>query len=246
LEEKQKPFEANFCNPGKGNGKGHVEGLVGCVRRNALVPTPEVASLLKLNSLLEKWGDEDQSRIYKGERVSDRFEAEKAAFSPLPAFDYPCCRREHGTVGRYSEVRVGTNRYSVPVSYAHRSITVLAYPEKIEVLSQGEVIATHERSYGQNQDILDPTHYIPLLACTREGERRPALLEHGKAFKGWKLPEIFEQARRRLKERSVRAEREYIRILRLHERYTTDQIAAALGQACELGCLGPMKSRCCF
>jgi hypothetical protein len=109
---------------------------------------------------------------------------------------------------------------------------VLAYPEKIEVLCQGEVIAHHERSYGQNQDILEPTHYIPLL------ERRPALLHHGKAFQGWKLPEIFEQARRHLQEKKHRGDREYIRILRLHERYTTDQIAAALKQACELGCLG--------
>lgn len=32
--------------------------------------------------------------------------------------------------------------------------------------------------------------------------------------------------------------REYIRILRLHERYTTDQIGSALHQAEELGCLG--------
>ena len=135
-------------------------------------------------------------------------------------------------MGSYSEVRVGTNRYSVPVAYAHRSVSILAYPEKVEVLCQGEMIARHERSYGQNQDILDPTHYIPLL------ERRPALLHHGKAFQEWKLPEIFERARRRLQERNLRGDREYIRILRLHERHTTDQIASALKQAEELGCLG--------
>ena len=46
-------FEGNFCNPGKGNEKGHVEGLVGCARRNALVPIPEVAFLSDLNALLD-------------------------------------------------------------------------------------------------------------------------------------------------------------------------------------------------
>lgn len=225
-------FEGNFCNPGKGNEKGHVEGLVGCARRNALVPIPEVAQLDDVNSHLEKWCQTDQLRIYKGERVLDRFEVERTHLKPLPAFDYPCCRREESAVGSYSEVRVGTNRYSVPVAYAHRSVSVLAYPEKVEVLCQGEVISRHERSYGQNQDILDPTHYIPLL------ERRPALLHHGKAFQEWKLPEIFERARRRLQEKNIRGDREYIRILRLHERHTTDQIASALEQAEEIGCLG--------
>ncbi|MBI5197071.1 MAG: IS21 family transposase [Nitrospirae bacterium] len=225
-------FEANFCNPARGNEKGHVEGLVGCVRRNALVPIPEVASLSELNRILEQWCQSDQGRIYQGERVSDRFETEKTHLKPLPSFDYPCCRREEFSVGSYSEVRVGTNRYSVPVAYAHRRVTVLAYPEKIEVLCRGEVIVRHERCYGHNQDILDPYHYIPLL------ERRPALLDHGKAFLGWQLPEIFEMTRRRLQERHVRGDRDYIRILRLHERFTTDQIENALKQADELGCLG--------
>ncbi|MBI5116669.1 IS21 family transposase [Candidatus Poribacteria bacterium] len=225
-------FEANFCNPARGNEKGHVEGLVGCVRRNALVPIPEVGSLSELNRILEQWCISDQARLYQGERVSDRFERERSLLSPLPPFDYPCCRREEFSVGSYSEVRVGTNRYSVPVAYAHRRVTVLAYPEKIEVLCRGEVIARHERCYGQNQDILDPYHYIPLL------ERRPALLDHGKAFKGWPLPAIFEIARRRLQESRVRGARDYIRILRLHDRFTTDQIGSALKQAEELGCLG--------
>ncbi|MFY9270149.1 MAG: hypothetical protein WAO55_10435 [Candidatus Manganitrophaceae bacterium] len=134
-------FEGNFCNPGKGNEKGHVEGLVGCARRNALVPIPEVvATLSELNCILEQWGQSDQARMYKAERVLDRFEAERVHLKPLPAFDYPCCRREESAVGSYSEVRVGT---TVPVAYAHRSVSVLAYPERVEVLCQGEVIARH-------------------------------------------------------------------------------------------------------
>ncbi len=165
-------------------------------------------------------------------RKATRLDAERVYLKPLPAFDYSCCRRESCTVGSYSEVRVGTNRYSVPVAYAHRPVSVLAYPEKIEVLCGGAVIACHERNYGQHQDVLDPTHYIPLLS------RRPGLLTHGKAFQGWELPAIFEQVRRHLKERIVRGEREYIRILRLHERYTTDQIASALEEAEALRCLG--------
>ena len=225
-------FESHFCNPGKGNEKGHVEGLVGCVRRNALVPIPEFSGFSALNAHLEKWCEEDGSRRYHGESVSDRFNAERLHLKPLPAFDYSCCRRESCTVGSTSQVRVGTNRYSVPVAYAHRRVAVLCYPERIEVLCQGAVIATHVRCYDQHQDILEPLHYVPLLT------KRPALFVHGKAFCGWALPAIFEETRRRLRERSDRGDRDFVRILRLHERYTTDQITAALQQAEALRCLG--------
>jgi transposase len=225
-------FDSHFCNPAKGNEKGHVEGLVGCVRRNALVPIPVVSTLSELNAHLDRWCADDQARIYKGEPVRDRFESERAHLKPLPVFDYSCCRRVSCTVGRYSEVSVGTNRYSVPAAYAHHSVSILAYPERIEVFCRDEKIAEHERCYGQRQEILDPTHYLPLLA------KRPGLLDHGVAFREWNLPDCFEQTRRRLKEKKGGGEREYIRILRLHERYTTDQIVVALKEAETLGCLG--------
>ena len=225
-------FEGNFCNPAKGNEKGHVEGLVGCVRRNALVPIPEVGSMEELNEILFNWCEADLNREYKGKKVSEWFAQELLTLKPLPPFDYACCRHLSFCVGRYSEIRVGTNRYSVPVAYAHRSVSVKAYPERVEIFAQGVQIASHPRSYEQNQDILDPYHYVPLL------KRRPALLNHGKAFQTWRLPEVFEQVREELKARKASPDREYIRILLLHEKYTTDQIAVGLKKAFDLGCLG--------
>ena len=46
-------FEDRFGRPGKGNDKGKVEGLVGYMRRNFLVPIPSFESFEALNSLLE-------------------------------------------------------------------------------------------------------------------------------------------------------------------------------------------------
>ena len=43
------PFEDRFGRPGKGNDKGKVEGLVGFIRRNFLVPVPRVESIEALN-----------------------------------------------------------------------------------------------------------------------------------------------------------------------------------------------------
>src|SRR5690606_32576672 len=48
-------FKAEFCNVRSGNEKGRVEGSVGYVRRNALVPEPEVQSLDELNDYLLQW-----------------------------------------------------------------------------------------------------------------------------------------------------------------------------------------------
>ena len=45
-------FADRFGRPGKGNDKGKVEGLVGWVRRNLLVPVPRAASLAALNEQL--------------------------------------------------------------------------------------------------------------------------------------------------------------------------------------------------
>ena len=47
-------FEDRFGRPGKGNDKGKVEGLVGYVRRNFLVPVPSFESFDALNAHLEQ------------------------------------------------------------------------------------------------------------------------------------------------------------------------------------------------
>ena len=45
-------FDDRFGRPGKGNDKGKVEGLVGWIRRNYLVPMPRAASFAGLNAKL--------------------------------------------------------------------------------------------------------------------------------------------------------------------------------------------------
>src|SRR6202023_4120072 len=45
-------FDDRFGRPGKGNDKGKVEGLIGWIRRNLLVPVPRAASFTALNEQL--------------------------------------------------------------------------------------------------------------------------------------------------------------------------------------------------
>ena len=79
-------FRDRFGRPGKGNDKGKVEGLVGYVRRNFMVPMPVAASIEELNA---RFADQCRRRgaaILRGhnQSIAARMEADIAAFMPLP------------------------------------------------------------------------------------------------------------------------------------------------------------------
>ncbi len=128
-----------------------------------------------------------------------------------------------------------TNRYSVPVDKAQRTLTVRAYAFQIEILYQEEVLACHPRSYEHDQDVFDPLHYLPLL------EQRPGAFEHARPLRQWRTawPPAYEQllARLQAQDSDGQAIREFVRILRLHERYPATPIQAAVEQALCYGCI---------
>lgn len=63
-------------------------------------------------------------------------------------------------------------------------------------------------------------------------ERRPNGLDFGAPFAEWHLPKEFDVLRRRLESKAGRqGKREYIRILRLLERFSLDQVARGISRA---------------
>jgi len=88
---------------------------------------------------------------------------------PLPGHDLETCRVVTARLNGYSQVEVETNRYSVPTDRAIKTLRVKLYPFQIKIyrLDEADPIAVHPRCYGQQQDILDPQHYLPLLARRR-------------------------------------------------------------------------------
>ena len=79
-------FEDRFGRPGKGNDKGKVEGLVGYVRRNVLVPIPSFESFDALNAHLEQHclrRFEDRLRGHN-ETIGERLERDLEKLLPLP------------------------------------------------------------------------------------------------------------------------------------------------------------------
>ena len=81
-------FEDRFGRPGKGNDKGKVEGLVGWIRRNYLVPMPRTASIEALNAkLIDDCRDRLGDRLRgHSETIGERLARDLAAFQ-RPAGD---------------------------------------------------------------------------------------------------------------------------------------------------------------
>ena len=83
-------FEDRFGRPGKGNDKGKVEGLVGYMRRNFLVPIPSFESFDSLNAYLERRCLERTDAQLRGhtETIGQRMERDLDALLPLPPVAY--------------------------------------------------------------------------------------------------------------------------------------------------------------
>jgi len=136
-------FEGHFCNTQCPNEKGHVEGLVGVIRRNVFVPIPQVESIEELNEPILNWCQKDLDRSHSDEEgtVKDHLDKEKEKLLSLPKRRYPCCRTREAIVNKFSEVRFDHNLYSVPIKYAHRCVTIKGYVDKVKIIKDEVIIA---------------------------------------------------------------------------------------------------------
>jgi len=101
-----------------------------------------------------------------------------------------------------------------------------AFPFKIEVLFLESVIATHPRSFGREQDVFDPLHYLALL------EQRPGAFEHTLPLRQWrkKWPETYEKLLLEVQKNKPDGQgiREFITILKLHQTYPANLVEQAI------------------
>lgn len=227
-------FESRFGRPGKGNDKGKVEGLVGYVRRNFLVPIPRFASFDELNAWLAVSCHKHMGRLLRGHTVTigERLTRDRDALLPLPETPFDACEKVATRVTSLSLVRYRNNDYSVPVAYGHREVLVKGYIDQVLILHRAEVIARHERSWEKEDFIYDPLHYLPLL------EQKVGALDQAAPLQGWELPETFSTLRRLLEARlGKKGKREYVQVLRLLETFTIDQVSLAVIESIRLGAI---------
>ena len=227
-------FRSRFCNVGRANEKGVVEGLVGYVRRNFLVPILSFPDWEALNAYLRQKCLQQFSHKAAGKTrtVGELLDEERSYFLPLPTAEFDACRQEDRQASSLSLVRYKSNRYSVPVEYAYHKVTVKAYVFEIRVCYRDEVIAVHPRSYNRDDFVFDPLHYLPLL------ERKPGGLDGAMPFSSWKLPECFHTLRRYLEARNGNGgKREYIQVLQLLRDFPLPELRHSIERAFECSCV---------
>lgn len=156
-----------------------------------------------------------------------------AALMALPTVAFDACHKISTRVSSLSLVRYRTNDYSVPTQYGHREVLVKGYVDHIDICLGADKIARHVRSYGREEFIYNPLHYLALL------EQKPRALDQAAPLQDWVLPETFDRLRRLLEARMERRGRkEYIQILRLLENFSMAQVEQAIKQAMGLGAVG--------
>lgn len=228
-------FKTNFCKPGLegAHEKGGVENGVGFARRNWMVPVPEFDTLDELNAYLLEKCRADDARTVSGqsEPISDAWQQERESLLPLPAKPFDPAVQQTGMVDSYCTIPFKNNHYSVPPRYVGKVLTIRSYWNRVEIGTGLEKIAEHCRSYGKDEYILCPVHYLDLL------ERRPHAIPYARPLVQHEWPDGYWNFYQKMVALvgPGQAGRDFIRILRCHVKYGGALVSNVLTRIAESG-----------
>lgn len=217
-------FQSRFCNVARGNEKGHTENSVKRAQRSYLTPPPQVTSIDALNEhLLDRCRD-DLNRIdsVTGKTYGTLLETERSHFAPIPPTPFAACINRTARVDSHATVCFEGCRYSVPCKYACLHSVVRVWIDKVEVIIDNEVVATHRRG-DAGQWMLDLEHYLPML------DRKPGLLDSGKPFVKSQFSDAEQLLRRELEYRyGEDGTRQFVNILLLSKEHEFSLVRQAI------------------
>ena len=171
-------FNFRYCNARAGWEKGDVERSVNYVRGRAFTARVDFGSMEEAQQWLAmicvQINDEQCSPLTVGK--ADRIAEELDALQAYPG-EFGCFEMTECKVDKQSTVCFKNNRYSVPEGLAGENVAVRIYSEKIVIYdNKHRIVATHRRSYGHREWIIDINHYIATLM------KKTAALEYSEAF----------------------------------------------------------------
>lgn len=232
-------FESLFCTPGQegAHEKGGVEGEVGTFRRNHWVPVPAACDLADLNRQLLAACQQDERRLIAGheQTVGAAMLLERPHLLPLAAEGFDLIEVSFPLVSTLGTVKVRTNAYSVPLP-AGTTVQAQIKPARIDLWHEGRCVASHERCYGRQQEILDLEHYLDVL------EHKPGALAGSKPLDQWRQlgrwPASYDQFWQGLMQRRGQqaGTKEMITLLQLGRMHGQERLRATVEQALTIGC----------
>jgi len=224
-------IEPTACSPAAGWEKGQVEHQVQTIRGRFFQPRLRFASLEELNGWLEaecrRWAALHPHPDQRELTVAEAWDAERPSLQVMLAPFDGFHETPHAVTGTCL-ISFDRNRYSVMAKAARRAVQVRAYADRIVVRLDDEVVAEHPRFFGRDRMILDPWHYLPVLA------KKPGALRNGAPFQDWDLPPALARLRRKLGT-GDEADRRFVRVLSAVLTDGLEAVEAAIREALAAG-----------
>jgi transposase len=212
------------CNVARANEKGRVESGVGYVKKNFLRGL-ELTEFSAIQAAAQVWLDTIANVRIHGEthqRPLDMFQEERPHLRTLNPNPYDVARTSTTIASSQFRITLDTNAYSVPCAYAHRRLTLKAYPDRVCIYFDAELIARHNRRYGRHEDFEDPEHVKGLIA------RRTRAREQRLMLRFLALSPDAQAYYDGLEEKRFNARHHVRKILALAEIYPGDSVARAI------------------
>ena len=211
-------------NVARANEKGRVEFRCGLRQKNFLHGL-ELTDFSTIQASAQVWLDTIANLRIHGQtqqRPVDLLAQERPHLGRLNPHPYDIALTSSSVAS--SQFRITLTPISIPSpsAYAHRRLTVKAYPDRICIYFDNQLIARHARRYGRHEDIEDPTTPRGLIA-QRSRAREQRLMMHFLA-----LSPDAQAYYDGLEQRRLNARHHVRKILALAEIYPADIVACAI------------------
>ena len=157
-------IESRYCSPNSGNEKGSVENAVGLLRRNLLVPVPEVGSMKELNAMLARGCARvsADAAARDGRGTATAFREDLSAMRALPGARFDAVRWGKAKADKRGNVTVDRRSYCAGPAWHDRWLSVGLRAEGLEIRAdRGRHVATLAREWGPGPTVIDPCSLIP-------------------------------------------------------------------------------------
>jgi hypothetical protein len=204
-----------------------VENAVGYVKKNFLAGL-DIPDFSALPPACRNWLDSIANvRIHGQTRQTplDLFQKERPFLNPLPANPFDVASVSQIRASSQFRITLDTNHYSVPAEYASHRLTLKAYPDRVCVYSDSNLIARHARSYDRYQDFEDPDHPKELLRQRKKARDQKIFMRF------LTLSPMAEHYYRKLELRRMNPHHHVRKIVALSEIYGPDDLRRAIEDA---------------
>ena len=175
-------FEAVFMNVAAGNEKGAVENLCGSIKQAAFTPIPKGDTLKEIQGQVAARCLEYRAYHKIKDRpgsILEMSQEERACLQPLPAKRYEAYAAAEAIVGSDLTFRHDSVKYSLPVGYVGKTVTLRVFAYEVEAWYKGLLVYRHTRPFAKGENRYIPEHYLPLLELRPRARRNAAPLKYG-------------------------------------------------------------------